>query len=162
MVELCITKEHSSFFPTLTLEIFLYFSELKIPKSFISSMETKRIEISSESPFDDDDEMLTVNNIYLKIGYILNLRERIKLVTYNYFKKKMLDNITHVMATLRHDIPKTSYQFQRIRLLDEEIESILKRHIAYLYSLNNVLGDMYIRYVRRYEEIFELNGLLCR
>ena len=164
MVELCINKTGVDLFPVRwhQLDIYLCFSEIKIPRIFISSIE-KTVEISPESPTNFNDDILIFNNIYLKIGYISSLRERIKLVTYNYLKKKMLNDISSLMAKeLRYNFPKASYSFQRIRLLDKEIESILKRHVEYLYSMKNVLGDLYTRYVSRYEEIFELNGLLCR
>lgn len=164
MVELCINKTDVDLFPVRwhQLDIYLCFSEIKIPRIFISSME-KAVEISPESPTHFNDDILIFNNIYLKIGYISSSQERIKLVTYNYLKKKMLNDMSSLMAKeLRYNFPKASYSFQRIRLLDKEIESILKRHIEYLYSMKNVLGYLYTRYVCRYEEIFELNRLICK
>ena len=51
MVELCINKTGVDIFPVRwhQLDIYLCFSEIKIPRIFISSME-KTVEISPESP----------------------------------------------------------------------------------------------------------------
>ena len=159
MVELCIIKGHSNFFPNLILDIYLHFSELKIPKVFVYST-AKKVEIFSESSTNSDDEILTFNNLYLKIGYTSSLQERIKQVTYNYFKEKILNNILYVMATeLYYDIPKSFFLFQKIQVPDELIGSILKHHIKHFYSMGGILGDVYTKFARIYEEIFKLNNI---
>jgi len=158
MVELCIFK--GSVFRSF-LDIYLYFSELKIPEVFLSST-AKKVEILSESSTNSD-EILTFNNLYLRIGYVYSSQERIKSITYNYFKKKMLGNLSHAVATeLLYDIPRTPYSFpfQRIQIPDELVGSILKLHIEQLYSLDmSEYTSVYKKSVHRCEEIFKLNDI---
>jgi hypothetical protein len=159
MVELCIFKGHSNFFPALMLDIYLHFSELKIPKVFIYSTYEKVV-ILSDSSTNSNDEILTFNNLYLKIGHISSSQERFKQMTYNYFKKKMLGNLLYAMATeLYRDIPKELFLFQEIQIPGELVGSILKHYIEHFYSTESVLGDIYIKFTRIYEEIFKLNNI---
>lgn len=159
MVELCILK--GSVFRSF-LDIYLYFSELKIPKVFISSTENKKVVILSESSTNSD-EILTFNNLYLRIGYVCSSQERIKSVTYNYFEKKMLNNLSHAVVTeLLYDIPITpfTFPFQRIQIPDRMVSSILKLHIERLYSVDmSEYTSVYKKSVHRCEEIFKLNDI---